>query len=308
MNAKLTSIIIAVIILFIIASSALFTVQQGQSALVLRLGKLQVNSSTSEATVYGPGLHVKIPFITSVRKFDMRFQTLQVASSRSYTSEQKAVFVDYYAKWKIDNLPLFYKRTGGGVSTSSDVATERVKNLLTQKINNSLKAAFGKRTIKEVVTDDRLSLMKILKTQADESAESLGIKVADVRIQGIELPPEVQDAVFNRMRTEREQVATKHRSQGMAESESIKANADAHVVVSIAEAKSKAQQVRADGDKQAANIYLTAYNKNASFYAFYQSLQAYQAVFHSDNSIMLLTPKSDFFKYFKSNISKSITG
>lgn len=299
MNAKLTSIIIGIVVLLIILSSALFTVQQGQSALVLRLGQLQEDSQNGQVKVYGPGLHIKIPFITSVRDFNMRFQTLPVESSRAYTAEQKSVLVDYYAKWKIDDLALFYKRTGGSVS--------RAQNLLQQKINNALKAAFGKRTIQEVVTDDRLSLMRILKSQSDESAEALGIKVVDVRIQGIELPKEVQDSVFQRMRTEREQVATKHRSQGKAKAETIRANADAHVVVSIATAKAKAQAIRADGDKQAADIYSAAYTKNAKFYAFYQSLQAYQTVFHGDNSIMLLTPSSDFFKYFKNNINQSQT-
>ena len=296
MSARLTSLIALVIVLLIVASSALFTVQQGQNALVLRLGQLQLDSS-GEVVVYPPGLHVKIPFITQVRKFDVRFQTLLVDKSRSYTAEQKSVLVDYYAKWKIDDLPLYYKRTGG--------IPDRASTLLTQKINNALKAAFGKRTIQEVVTDDRLSLMKILMAKADESAEPLGIKVVDVRIQGIELPREVQESVYNRMSTEREQVATKHRSQGKAKAEKIRASADANVVISIAGAKAKAQQTRADGDKQAANIYLNAYNKDATFYAFYQSLQAYQSVFHGDNSIMLLTPESDFFKYFKTTLKKA---
>lgn len=297
MSTRLTALLILIIALLIVASSALFTVQQGENALVLRLGQLQVSKVTGKVVVYKPGLHIRIPFITQVRKFDVRFQTLQVDSSRSYTAEQKSVLVDYYAKWKIDDLPLYYKRTGG--------VPGRASTLLTQKINNALKAAFGRRTIQEVVTDDRLSLMKILMAKADESAEPLGIKVVDVRIQGIELPREVRESVYNRMSSEREQVATKHRSQGKAQAEKIRASADAHVVVSIAEAKSQAQKTRAEGDQQAANIYLNAYNKDSAFYAFYQSLQAYQSVFHGDNSIMLLTPQSDFFKYFKSTLKKT---
>ena len=290
MTAKpMIGLIIGILILLLVVSS-IYTVKEGQRALVLRLGELVVNPQTGKPAVMMPGVHFKVPFITKVRKLDVRLQNLDVESSRILTAEQKYVLVDYFTKWRIDNLPLYYKRTGG--------YADRAQMLLKQKINDALRAAFGKRDIKEVVSGERLNIMDLLKKKANKSARDLGITVIDVRIKGIDLPKEVRSSVFQRMSTEREQVATKHRSQGKASAEAIRANADAAVAVLVAQANADAQRTRAAGDTKAAIIYTRAYKKNPKFYAFYRSLRAYYQVFRNKGTIMVIKPSGQFFKYF----------
>ncbi len=298
MSAVKTFFIFLAFIVLVLLYASLYTVYEGQHALVLRLGKL-VTDKQGNAAVYGPGLHGKPPFITTVRDFDTRLQTLDVDSKRVLTAEQKYVLVDYYAKWRIDNLPLYYKRTMGNPGTA--------QVLLQQKINDALRAAFGKRTISEVVSGERNNIMTMLKNVANKSASTLGISVTDVRIKGIELPKEVRESVFQRMSTEREQVATKHREQGKAQAEAIRADADKNVTVMMAKAKTNAEKTRAAGDATAADVYAKAYNKDPEFYAFYRSLLAYQDVFSQKGDVMLLNPKSHFFKYFDSLKQQKVT-
>ncbi|MCH9644380.1 MAG: protease modulator HflC [Gammaproteobacteria bacterium] len=296
MNTKLiTGIIIGIIALFIWSLSA-FTVVQGSNALILRLGKMQVDAA-GNALVVGPGLHFKTPFVTTVRDFDTRLQTLNGESSRIITENQKSLVVSYYAKWRITDLPLYYKRTRG--------MAIRTENLLTQQINDAIRAAFGKRSIQDVVSGERMNVMQLLRDQANKSAKEYGVSVTDVRIVQIELPPSVQDYVYQRMRTAREKVATQHRSQGKAVAESTRAEADAEVEVMLATAKANAQAVRAAGDATAANVYTKAYNKDPSFYALYRSLQAYRQVFiNNKETVMVLKPNSQFFKYFSQPVKK----
>ena len=288
MNKVILSLI-GFVVLLLLLSTAMFTVTEGQKALVLRLGELQ-RTTGNTVDVFTPGLHFKIPFITRVLKFDVKLQTLNVDTSKILTAEQKYVTVDYYAKWRIENLPLYYKRTGG--------YPIRAQVLLKQQITDALRAAIAKRKIKEIISGERQNIMKILQAKANSSADTLGIKVTDVRIVAIDLPQEVRDSVFQRMRSEREQVATKHRSQGKAMAESIKANADAEVAVKIATAQTRSQIIRAKGDAEAAAIYTKTYNKNPKFYAFYKSLQSYRQVFQNKQTIMVLKPNSQFFRYF----------
>lgn len=290
MNTKAIIGSVAAVLVLILIGTGMYTVEEGQRALVLRLGELVKNSDTGKAEVMKPGLHFKVPFITRAYKFNVRLQTVDVQSSRILTEEQKYVLVDYYAKWRISDLSLYYKRTGG--------RAVRAQELLKQKINDALRAAFGRRTIKEVVSGDRLNIMNLLKGKANQSAKGLGIKVIDVRIRGIDLPKEVRESVFKRMSTQREQVATKHRAQGRAKAESVRASADATVAVEIATAKQQAQNTRARGDREAAEIYNHAYKGDAKFYALYRSLQAYRKVFYDHDTIMVLSPDSEFFKYF----------
>lgn len=280
-----------VVLILLFFSASIFTVQQSRSALVLRLGRLTTDASTGQAYVYQPGLHFKWPFISESRSFDMRIQNLDVDSSRILTAEQKYVLVDYFAKWRIQNLSIYYKRTGGRSS--------QARLLLQQKINALLRAAFGRRTIQEVISGQRGDVMTLLTQGVNETAKGLGIKVMDVRIRRIDLPQAVTESVYQRMRTEREQVATMYRSQGKAKAEAIQANADADVTVRIAQAQLKAARVRAEGTQQAAQLYADAYGKNVSFYSFYRSLQAYQHVFAQHNTVMVLNPNGHFFRYFQ---------
>lgn len=292
MSTLRTIFLFLILVALIVLYSSCFVVRQGQHALVLRLGELVKVPGTTNAKVYDPGFHWKAPFITSVREFDTRLQTLDGESKSVLTAEQKYVMVDYYVKWRISDLALFYKRTSGNA--------QQAKSLLTQKVNDQLRAAFGKRTIPQVVSGERSNVMTSIKDQANKSAEALGVSVSDVRIMAIDLKQSVQESVFQRMSAERKQVATQYRSQGKAQAETIRAQADAKVTVMLAKAKASAQQTRAQGDAQAANIYAKAYSKNPEFYSFYRSLEAYKSAFENKADVMVLDPKSQFFRYFDS--------
>jgi len=277
---------VVVIMLF----GSFYTVMEGQEAIVLRLGKI-VSYKNNQPVVALPGLHFKLPVIDSVRWFDMRLQTLSVESSRILTQEQKYVMVDYYAKWRIDNIPLYYTRTGGD--------SDQAKLLLQQKINDGLRAEFGRRALSDVISDAREEIMKKLQTEANNSARDLGIKIVDVRIKRIDLPAEVSASVFERMRAERELVAAKHRFDGKAAAEQIQAEADGKASVIIASAQAQAAKIRSEGEAQAAKIYADAYGKDPEFYEFYRSLEAYRAIFkNNDQNVIVLKPDNAFFKYF----------
>jgi len=293
MSIKFKVLIGCIVVLLIILITCLFEISEGQSGLVLRLGKITTHTNKSngaEDIVYKPGLHFKLPFIDTIKKFDIRIQTLDIQSSRIVTQEKKDVIVDYYVKWRIADLPLYYKRTAGDPS--------KVGVLLEQQLNDALRAQFGRRSIKEVVSDDRAEIMTALNKRADQSAQSLGIDVIDVRIKRIDLPEEVSNAVYERMRAERERVAKEHRSEGKAKSEAIRAQADAQATVIVAGAKKSANKLRANGDKEAAKIYAESYSKEPEFYAFMRSLHAYGESFRDKKDVLILTPDSNFFQYF----------
>lgn len=286
------TIIIAIALL--VLYSSFFVVSEGEAALTLRLGEL-TKTASGQPKVYGPGIHFKWPFIVAVRHFNVRLRSLNVDASRILTEEQKYVLINYYAKWRISNLAMYYTRTGG--------YDQRAQQLLQQKINDALRAQIGIHTIKEVISGERTTIMQNLLAKANESARDLGIDVTDVRIVAIDLPKEVRQSVFERMSSQREQVATKHRAQGQAKAEAIRANADATVAVTLAEARTVAQKIRASGDAEAAKIYSEAYDQDPTFYALYRSLQAYRQVFDNKKTVMVLTPKTTFLRYFNENPS-----
>lgn len=279
------------LILIIIISSSVFIIREGQEGLLLRLGKIETDTN-GQAEIYKPGLHFKIPFITTAKVFDVRLQTLAIESSRIVTAEKKDVLVDYYVKWRVNNLPLYFTRTNGD--------RHEAEILLEQQINDGLRAQFGLRTIKEVVANERSNIMEVLRNKANQSAAEIGVDVVDVRIKGIDLPSEVSSAVYQRMRAERERVAAEHRSEGKAKAEAIRASADANVTITLAKAKSEAIKLRGEGDAVAAKIYAAAYSQDPKFYSFYQSLLAYSNSFNNKQDILVLSPDSQFFKYFNS--------
>jgi len=275
MKSIKSSALFIILALFLLLSFSLFTVREGQEAIVLRLGKIETNGD-GKAIIYQPGLHFKYPIINNVRLFDIRLQTLDIQSSRIVTREKKDVIVDSYVKWRISNLPLYFTRTGGNEQNAAV--------LLEQQLNDGIRAKFGRRTISEVVSDDRQEIMFRLKGAVGITAKGLGIDVVDVRIKRIDLPTEVSAAVFDRMRAERERVATEHRADGKAAAEAIKADADATVTVTKATARAKGAEIRAKGNAQAASIYSKAFGKDEEFYSFYRSLGAYQQTFYFQRS------------------------
>lgn len=293
-DVNLVGLIIGLFLVF----SSFFTVHQTQNALKLRFGKI-VTDRNDRPVVYQAGLHFKLPILNQVKKFDIRLHTLDESSSRLLTENQKYLLVDYYAKWRIADLALYYKSTSGNESVTTD--------LLRQKINDSLRAAFGRHTVSEVISGERANIMNELRRDADKNAQSLGIQVVDVRIKKIDLPEQVSESVYERMRTQRHQIAEMHRSEGKKMAEKLMADAEADVTVTLATAQAKAAKIRAQGVRQSAAIYANAFNKNPGFYSLYRSLIAYEHAFKGKQDILVLGPKNDFFTYLD-NPSKSPEG
>lgn len=296
---KTARVIISVVcvISLLILSASLFTITQGQHAIVLRLGRLVEDGQTKKVEILAPGLHVKMPFVDSVRVFDTRIQTLDIKSSRIVTKEKKDVIVDYYVKWVIEDLARYFKATGGNAF--------KAETLLEQQLNTSLRAQFGKRTISDVVSGGRDDVMDVLRERAEEQAGQLGVHVVDVRIKGIELPANTSNAIYQRMRADMQKIANRHRADGHAEAEAIQASADARVAVLMSKARSEGQIIRARGKAKAADIYDKAYSQNKDFFAFINSLKAYEQSFKDKQDILVLDQSSEFFDYFKHGIKQS---
>jgi modulator of FtsH protease HflC len=282
--------LVVFIIALLLVFSGVFVVNEGENALLLRLGKLTTDRKTEAVNVIEPGLHFKIPFIYQVKIFDTRLQTLDIKSSRMVTREKKDVMVDYYVKWRINNLPVYYKATGGNAL--------QVDTLLEQQFNTVLRAEFGKRKISDLVSGERNDVMAILKKRATKGVASIGIEVVDVRIKGIDLPSNASMSVYRRMRADMKKIANRHRADGEAAGEAIRATADAEVTVIVAKATSDAAKIRARGQAKAARIYSDAYMHSPEFYAFYGSLNVYQNTLSSKQDVLVLSLDSPFFKYF----------
>jgi len=288
------ALIILVVILGI-SFSSLMVVSEGERAIVARFGKvLKVDDVTK---VFDPGLHFKLPVVDKVRYMDARIQTLDGAADRFVTSEKKDLMVDSYVKWRIRDFKTYYLSTNGGVKANAE-------SLLQAKISNDLRTEFGRRTIKEIVSGKRDELQTDALENASESAQSLGIEVVDVRVKQINLPANVSISIYQRMRAERQAVAKEHRAEGKEQAEIIRATVDANVTVKIAEAERKALTIRGEGDALSAKIYADTYGKDAEFYSFLRSLEAYKESFSGKNDIMVLEPEGDFFKYMKSSSGK----
>ena len=292
------NLLITVVVLFVILlSGSLFVVSEGERAIVIQFGKVQRDDATGETRVFEPGLHFKLPFIDSVRRLDARIQTLDDVPDRFVTSEKKDLIVDSYVKWKIADFAKYYLSTQGGNKLQAEA-------LLKQKVNNGLRSEFGARTIAQIVSGERSALMNQAMEQASESSKELGIQIVDVRVKQINLPNEVSNAIFQRMRAERAAVAREHRSEGQEQAEVIRADIDAKVTVMLADAERNARQVRGEGDALAAQIYATSYSKNPDFYSFLRSMDAYRKSFNGKDDVMVLAPDSDFFKYLGNSKGK----
>lgn len=284
-------LVVAVALLLLLTVSAVFIVFEGQRGIVFEFSKIKRDGTSGEMKVYEPGLHFKFPFINTVKKLDARIQTLDEAPDRFVTAEKKDVIVDSFVKWRIVDFSTYYLRTSG--------STENARALLKQKVNNGLRTEFGARTIKEIVSGDRDAIMAKALESAESSREDLGIEVIDVRIKAINLPTEVSNSIYDRMRAERTAVAKEHRSQGQEQAEIIRATIDAKVTVMLAEAQKNAQEIRGEGDALAAKVYADSYGQDAEFFNFFRSLEAYEKSFSSKNDILVVKPDSDFFNYLK---------
>ena len=287
MSGRNMTFLVVAALLLLLASNSIYVIKQTERGVLLRFGEV-VNPDIQ------PGLHVKIPFVNNVRKFDGRLITVDSQPERFFTQEQKALIVDSYAKFRIKDTEKFYTATNGEQS--------RAMTLLAQRINNGLRNQVAVRTIQEVVSGERDELMQDLtKELTVVSQESLGVEVVDVRVKQIDLPPDVSESVYRRMNAEREKEAREHRSQGQELAEGIRAAADREVTVLQANAYRDAQLIRGEGDANATRIYASAFNRDPEFYAFTRSLRAYQQSFEGNGDIMLIQPDSDFFRYLKNS-------
>jgi membrane protease subunit HflC len=282
---KTISLILTAALLWLL-SMGFFIVDEREMAVKFWFGEF-------ERADYEPGLHWKVPFANTVRKFDRRILTLDAEPERYLTLEKKNVIVDAFIKWRISDVANYYKTMGGD--------ERRAGQRLSLVIKNGLRGEFGKRTIQETISGERAEIMNVITAQIEEQAKQFGIAVVDVRIKRIELPPEVSGSVYDRMEAERSRVAKDLRSRGREAAERIRADADRQRTVILAEAYRDAERLRGEGDGKAAEIFASAFQKDETFYAFYRSLDAYRNVFNKPEDVLVLDPESEFFDYFKND-------
>lgn len=284
MSNRMGIVLAFVLAVVALTSMTLFTVDQRERAIVFQLGEVK-------EVITKPGLNFKWPFIQNVRFFDARILTLDTPDAERYiTSEKKNLLVDTFVKWRIIDARQYYRSVG-------DEA--RAQTRISQTVNATLREEFGKRTVQEVVSEDRDDIMKIVRERANQDAKQIGVGIIDVRLKRVDLPQEVSDSVYKRMEAERKSVANQLRSEGAAASERIRAEADKEREVIIANAYKDAQRIKGEGDAKAAAAYAQAYGQDAEFYAFYRSLEAYRSSFKDRSDVLVLEPNSDFFKYLK---------
>ncbi|KRO78771.1 MAG: hypothetical protein ABS06_01155 [Methylophilales bacterium BACL14 MAG-120910-bin43] len=282
---QIPRILVVIILLLVVLSLSTFTVDQREHALVFRLG--EIVSVKQE-----PGLYLKAPLVDNVKFFDKRILTYDSSNpDRFITSEKKNVLVDSYIKWRIVDPAKYY------VSVNGD--ERQAERRLNQTVNDGLRAEFGKRTILEVISGERSEIMDILRERADRDSRQIGVEILDVRLRRVDLPQEVSESVYQRMDAERKSVANQLRSEGFAESEKIRADAEKQRDIIITGAYKDAQKIKGQGDAKASRIYADAFSKNKEFYDFYRSLEAYRKSFSGKDDIMVLDASSDFFKYLR---------
>lgn len=285
MNKTAVSLLVGLVVVVLIASATLFRVNEKQKAVQLRFGALISDNIE-------PGLHFKLPFVDDVRIFDARVLTVDAAPESFYTIQKKRLIVDSYVKYRIADVGTYYRATGGDELTA--------RNRLAARANDGLRNEFGTRTLNEVVSGERDAVMEKLTGELNTTvSDSLGIEVLDVRVKRIDLPDEISDDVYRRMRAEREKLAREFRSQGEEEATKISADADRQKVLLEAEAYRQSEEIRGLGDAEAAAIYADAYGRDAEFFSFVRSLEAYKQSFGNSGDILLIEPDSDFFRYLK---------
>ena len=285
MNKKIGNVLIVAAIALILLSMSMFVVDQRQNAIVFQLGEIV-------RVITKPGLYFKLPLMQNVRFFDSRLLTLDTGEPERYiTAEKKNVMVDSFVKWRIADVKQYYISVGGDEM--------RAKTRLMQTINSSMREEFGKRSIHDVISGERDQIMQAVLQKTEADASKIGVQVLDVRLKRVDFPTEISDSVYRRMEAERKRVANELRATGYAESEKIRADADKQRQVILAEAYREAQKTKGEGDAKASVLYGRAFSRNAEFYAFYRSLEAYKQSFKNKSDVMVLDPSSAFFKYMK---------
>lgn len=274
--------VVLVIFSLVVLNLTAFTVNERELAIKLQVGEV-VKSD------YEPGLHFKIPFYQTIRKFPKRIMTINERPERIFTAERLAMDVDSFVKWRIINTVDFYISTGGSFRVANDRISEIIKNAIVTE--------FGKRTVQEAISVERAELMRDMLANATSTAEGLGVELVDVRVKQVEFPDDVRNSVYQQMREERGRIAAERRAQGMEVSEEKKSTADKERTIILANANKDSEIIRGEGDAKAAEIYANAYNQDPEFYAFYRSIDAYRNSIGNSNDIMVIDPDNEFFQY-----------
>jgi membrane protease subunit HflC len=279
-------VMIGLLILALVLAMSLYTVDQRKAAIKFQLGEVV-------AVQTEPGLYFLVPIVQNVRMYDTRIQTLDARDAERFlTSENKNVLVDSFVKWRIIDVRQYF------VSVRGDPVAAEAR--ISQTVNDALRAEFARRTVHDVVSGERETVMSTVADKVDKDVKGIGVEVVDVRLKRVDLVPEISSDVYRRMESERKRVANELRATGQAEGEKIKAEADRSRQITVAEAYRDAQRVKGEGDAQAARIYAEAFGRNPEFYSFYRSMEAYRQGMRTKGDVMVLDPSSDFFKYFKS--------
>lgn len=285
MSNRGITILVIVLLVGVAVYFSTFTVSEKEYAIRLAVGKFDKSD-------FKPGLHFKIPLYHDVSKYDKRILSYDAPKQRYLTKDNEPLDVDYYAKWRIVDVETYYKKLSG----SETLARQRFDSI----INRGLLDAFGKRTMWELISDERADVMSSITKRADEQIREFGVEIVDVRVKRIEMPDNIRAEIYNRMITERKKEAAKYRAEGIGSATRIKAEAEKESQILLAKAYEEAQKLRGAGDATAAKLYADAYNRNAEFFSFYRSLQAYREAFAANDQVMVLEPDSEFFRYFKS--------
>jgi len=287
--SKVIGIIVALGL--IVAYTSTFFVDEREKAILLAFGKI-------DKIGYEPGLHFKLPYpFNEVKKLDGRILTIDQRPVRIQTKEKKYMVVDSFIKWRIIDEAKYYTATAGG-------SEQRAASLVSKMTDEALRNEFAKRTVNEVISQDRAQIMNVLTTNIGENALKMGMEIVDVRIKRVDFPEKISQNVYARMRTERERLAREHRSKGEEAATRIRADADAQSRVLVAEAYRDSEVMRGEGDALSTEIYAKAFSRDRDFYRFYRSMEAYKKTFANKGDVMLIAPDSEFFKYFKSTDGK----
>ena len=285
MRKSAAATLMVAVVALLVLSMSVYTVDQRKAAIKFQLGEV-VSMQTD------PGLYFMVPILQNVRLYDTRIQTLDTKDAERFlTSENKNVLVDSFVKWRVIDVRQYY------VSVRGDSLAAEAR--IMQTVNDALRAEFAKRTVHDVVSGARDQIMEDMRVKADLDARKIGVQIIDVRLKRVDLPTEVSESVYRRMEAERKRVANELRSQGAAEAERIRADADRQREIIIAEAYRSAQKVKGEGDAKATAIYADAFGQSPDFYSFYRSLEAYRASFAGKDDVLVVDPGSDFFRYMK---------
>ena len=275
-------LILAAVVAFVLAMST-FTVRETELAIKFRFGEI-VRAD------YGPGLHFMVPMVNNIRKFERRIDTKNYPSEQFLTSEGKILRIDFYIKWRISDVGTYYQATEGG---DREIAAGRLGSI----VKDGIKGVIARHTIQQVVAAERTEFTGEILKLAEGATRGLGLELVDVRVKKIDLPEEVSESVFSRMRQDFDRQAKRLRAEGEESAEKLRSEADRQRTEIIAEAYRESEIIRGEGDAKSAEIYARAYNRNAEFYSFFRSLQAYREAIGTENDVLVISPDSDFFKY-----------